>query len=271
MESYVPKWIRIILTALLLLPPLSAANGQMVGSAGGQRDKVPNGYDSSWYVTGYWPGEWPMGFSVAKPGVTVMARSGMDKKLPRSVICDLPYRAVFNPWNGARNAKSHVEYFTASKVIALTALKDFKLDDDGKPIVVKKGQVVEYLSYLSEGSFIARINGKIYDSYGVADQSLFDDGKLSPPPSDSSANTDEQWLGLRCNNGKTAWIFTPDLLVPRPTNEKDGCFETTRPCMRWIDGLWNASMANPGVHDYGEASDLTDNDIRGGGTNSFGN
>lgn len=263
------KWVRAILTASLLLPPLTAANGQMVGSASGQRDKVPSGYDSSWYVTGYWPGEWPVGFSVARPSVTVTARSGMDKKLPRSVVCDLPYRAVFNPWNDARNAKSHVEYFTASKILDLTALKDFKLDDDGKPVVVKKGQVVEYLSYLSEGWFIARINGKIYDSYGVADQSLFDDGKLSQPPANSGANAVDQWLSLRCVNGKTAWIITSDLLIPRPADEKDQCFQPEAPCMRWIDGLWNASMANPGIQDYGAASDLTDADIRGGGTSNF--
>lgn len=248
------------LLVLLLLP--STAEAQMVSGASGQRQSVPSGYDQSWTVSPYWPGEWPMGFAVARQGVSVEGRTGMDKALPRSVACTLPYRAVFNPWNGARSAASKVEYFSAAKLVPLKALKAFRLDDGaGHKVSVKKGQTVDYLGYLSEGWFSVRVNGKVLDY--AADQSLFDDGKLSPLP--DATEPDELWLSLQCDNGPTAWLFVPDLLTSGSGSQCGGT-DPTATCQRWPDGLWNAGSGSvgDGVTDYAEARDLTDAEIAKG-------
>jgi hypothetical protein len=254
---------------LALASCLDVANAQMVSGAGGQRQSVPSGYDGTWVVAPYWPGEWPAGFAVAESGVKVQGRSAMDKGLPRTVFCELPYRAVFNPWNAARNAASHVEFFAASKIIALKALEPFRLDDgSGKALSVKKGQLVEYLGYLSEGWFAVRINGRTLNY--AADQSLFDDGKLTPLPDDVPA--DDLWLTLKCENGPAAWLLISDLLKSAAAdNDQCSADDAAQRCLEWIDGLWNAGRGEvgSGVLGYGEASDLTDEDIRKGGARLY--
>src|SRR5262245_32728803 len=74
------------------------------------------GYDKSWYISEFWSGETPGGFAVTRKNVTVTARSAMDKKLPRTVACPLPYLAVIHPWNKARNQKNQARFFTATKI-----------------------------------------------------------------------------------------------------------------------------------------------------------
>ena len=118
-------------------------------------------YDKSWYQTEFWSGEWPNGFSVAKRGVVVMGRLAVAADLDRVVKCQLPYKAVFNPWNTKRNVKSKVHYLTASKIVVMKALKDFTLGEAPQNAAVKAGDDVEYLIYGAEGSFTVRYNGEI--------------------------------------------------------------------------------------------------------------
>ncbi|MDR3470984.1 MAG: hypothetical protein P4M09_04755 [Devosia sp.] len=263
-----PKRFGVVLAVLLLLTSLHGAGGQMVSGAGGQRESVQSGYDSTWVVAPYWPGEWPAGFAVARRGVTVEGRGAMDKALPRSISCELPYRAVFNPWNARRNEASHVEFFSASKIIPLSALKSFRLDDGaGNAVSVVKGQVVEYLGYLSEGWFAVRINGKTFNY--AADQSLFDDGKLTPLPDE--AVPDDLWLTLKCANGPASWLLIADLLTPAADGDQCSSANAAQHCMEWIDGLWNAGRGEvgSGILGYGEAGDLADEDIRKGGASIY--
>src|SRR5512136_1866262 len=65
-------------------------------------------YDDSWYQVEHWSGEWPNGFSVARPGIVVQSRAAMDQDARRSIACTLPFKAVFSPWNSARNELSDV-------------------------------------------------------------------------------------------------------------------------------------------------------------------
>lgn len=201
-------------------------------------------YDSSWYQTEYWSGEWPNGFSVVKSGFSVTAREGMDKDLPRTISCELPQKAVYNPWNVKGNELRKTRYFTASKIVILTAKKKFSFKEDGremKPILIRKGQKVEYLIYGSEGYFMIRLNGQEY----TAGQDFLE--KMEPVSED--AYVQEEWLNVLCGNGTSAWIFMADLKQP---NGED---------LQWIDGLKNASIGDPGVDGFGEARDLRDDEL----------
>jgi hypothetical protein len=208
---------------------------------------VQAGYDKSWYITEYWSGEWPNGFAVVAPNVVVPARSVMDKEEPPSISCALPYKAMFHPWNVNRNQQGNVRYVTASKIVPLVARADFAFqpDDGSTPIPIAKGQVIEYLIYGAEGFFTVRIDGKEY----TAEQGLFD----SVEPVADDAFVQEEWLHLRCENAKRAWIYVNDLMQ---TGE-DG--QTA-----YAVGLRAASGGEAGIEEYGLARDLTDEEVAAG-------
>lgn len=187
-------------------------------------------YDNTWYKTEFWSGEYPHGFAVSAKGVHVRARTGMNEALPASVDCELPLKANFHPWNEAGNRQRKARFFTASKIVKMTVKQDFKFTaGEDKSFQLKQGATIEYLIYGSEGSFSVRINGKTYE----ADQSLFD--HVLPIP--DSAFVQKEWVSLRCANGKSAWIFLDDVQnVP--------------------------GIRGPKINAYGQASDLTDADLK---------
>jgi hypothetical protein len=195
------------------------------------------GYDDTWFIQKSWSGEYPLGFSVTKKRTTLMARSGMDKDLPRDVACEMPYLALIHPWNKERIRKSNLQFFSATKILKMVAKEDFDFGDD---ITVKKGEVVEYIANGAEGFFGVRIGGKPYD----ADQSLFQ--FVETPTQDQFVEDD--WVLLACQGGNRAYIFVYDLGV-----------------RRWPD----ASAFVPGISDEGpglaggpsSARDLTEQEV----------
>src|SRR5690349_6958998 len=74
---------------------LAALCGLMLALAASAAAAVPpNGYGEGWYVSEFWSGEYPPGFSVTRKDTVVQARVRMDKTTPREVACKLPYLAV---------------------------------------------------------------------------------------------------------------------------------------------------------------------------------
>src|SRR5262245_54830431 len=168
------------------------------------------GYDKSWYIGEFWSGERPGGFAVTRRNLTLMARSGMDKKLPRTVACRLPYLAVFHPWNKARNQKSRARYFTATKIFDLIAKENFEygfspfvsFSEGGGPdvkLAMKKNDAMQYLQYIGEGVMVVRIKGKDY----VATGDLLD--HLQDVPRKRFFG--DKWVFLTCDNGVRAYIY----------------------------------------------------------------
>jgi hypothetical protein len=198
-------------------------------------------YDQAWYTIDFWSGEYPNGFAVIKPDVSVPARAEMDKEAPASVSCALPYKAVFHPWNEARNRLSEARYVTASRIVPLKASKEFTFqpDEESDPVKIGKRQVIEYLIYGAEGYFTIRIDGKEY----TASQELFE----SVEPVSDDAFLQEEWLELKCENGPKAWVYADDLRKTSDNGE-----------MTYLDGLVAISAGGPGIDDYGAARDLTD-------------
>jgi hypothetical protein len=204
-------------------------------------------YDESWYRAEFWSGEYPNGFAVAAPDVTVPARTAMDRTLEPSIACPLPYKAVFSPWNEERSRLSEARYFTASRIVPLVAASDFPFEHDqpGSPLRIRRGQQIEYLIYGAEGSFLVRIDGQEYTAY----QELFDQVE----PVEDEDFLQEEWLNLRCADGTEAWIFMGDLLQ----SAADGS-------VGYVPGLWSATGGGPGFVEYGQVRDLTDEEIAAG-------
>lgn len=196
-------------------------------------------YDNSWYQTDYWSGEYPAGFSVVKKGISVPARTQMDKNLSPSLSCPVDYKGVYHIWN----PKQRAQFITFSKIVPLTVKADadilvYGIDSEVK-IPMKKGDVIEYLTYGGEGWFSVRIKGETYD----ADQGLFEQVEAV----DQSAFLYDQWLEINCA-GKKAYVLFEDLYtVDEDGNEK------------FMNGLDSWFL---GFRDYGSVTDLTSKDLK---------
>lgn len=183
-------------------------------------------YDSSWYKSPGWSGEYPPGFQVTKRGVTVLGRKTVDETEVPSVKCVLK-RNKYTPGKALPKA----EYMEVSKIIPMTAKQDFTYatsayneqtqDFDDYTIDIKKGDIVEYLTYYAEGSFRARYKGKEFD----AEQDLFDNVEYDLLADGTSPFINEQWINLSCMNKVNVWLNLKDLQI----NSKDGS--------EWIDGV----------------------------------
>jgi hypothetical protein len=165
------------------------------------------GYDDTWFMSKGWSGEYPPGFSVTKKRTTLMARSGMDKDLPREVACEMPYLAVINPWNKERIRKSSIQFFSATKIIKMVAKEDF---DFGDGVAVEKGEVIDYIGNGAEDLFGVRIHGKRY----TAGQSLFE--FVDAPSRDQFVEDD--WVLLTCQSGNRAYIYLDDVRIKGPND-----------------------------------------------------
>jgi hypothetical protein len=168
------------------------------------------GYDDDWYMTKFWSGEYPAGFSVTRAGTTVMGRTAMDKDLPRDVPCVLPYRAVIHPWNRARARKSRVEFHAATRIIRLVAKENFEFvglgGQDTVRVPMKTGDAIEYIHNLGEGLFRVRVAGKEH----TASQDLFK--HVQDVTRDQFVEDD--WAVMTCENRRRVHIFLDDLRDP---------------------------------------------------------
>jgi len=80
-------------------------------------------YDASWYNAPIWSGEWPRGFVVTQVGFKVLARTASGQRMVPTVVCGLPYRAVFHPGTMAR----------INHQVGLDGIKNSKAHCKGKP------------------------------------------------------------------------------------------------------------------------------------------
>jgi hypothetical protein len=212
------------------------ASGQSPARSGNAA-APPSGYDSAWYVSEFWSGEYPPGFSVTVPDTVVAARARMDKAAPREVACKLPYLAVIHPWNRSRIAKSKIKFLSATRIVRLVAKEPFDFaTQDARPrkVHLNKGDVVEYIRNDAEGSFEVRIAGKQY----TAGQDLFD--HVEDVAQDQFVEDD--WASVTCEGGNRAFVLLADLMLD---SEKAG------------ERAAGISPVGPGQVGYGKARDLT--------------
>jgi hypothetical protein len=191
------------------------------------------GYDDTWFKSKFWSGEYPPGFSVTKKRITVMARSGMDKDLPPEVACEMPYLAVIHPWNKERIRKTHIQFFSATKILKLIAKQDFKLNGT---LQIKKGDVIEYIGNGAEDSFGVRIGGKPY----ATGENLFE--HVDAPARDQLIEDD--WVLLTCQAGNRAYIYLDDVRLKGPKDT-----------VTFVPGISEGAS-----EDFGTARDLTEHE-----------
>jgi hypothetical protein len=202
------------------------------------------GYDKSWQVFRVWPGEYPSGFAVISRKVVVTGRAKLDKNAPRNVKCELPYLAVIHPWNQARQKKSNIYFWSATRIVPLQAKVDFTFEDANNSeakIPIKAGDIIEYLAPGAEGFFTVRIGGKLH----TASQDLFQ--QVEDVPREKFDERDE-WFALNCPQGRRAYFLYPDDLADSAT---PGRFQA---------GL--IEYAEPNGGGYGKMRDLTEAEAR---------
>jgi hypothetical protein len=209
----------------------------------GQSPAASSGYDNTWYISEFWSGEYPPGFSVTRQGTSVLARARMDKAAPRDVTCKLPYLAVVHPWNKRRIARSKIKFMSATRIVRLVAKEPFVFDGPGgerrSKLQIKKGDAIDYIRNDAEGAFEVRIFGKQY----TAGQNLFD--HVQDVAQDQFV--EEDWVLLTCEDGNRATIFLADL---------------TRDSGDAKDRIAGISGVGPGQTGYGQARDLTAGEAR---------
>ena len=185
-------------------------------------------YGETWHQAPFWSGEYPNGFTVLRK-VTVKLRPDLDPAAERTIACDLPARATYQPWNRARveaQGLAFVSYTRIAEYKVKDALKTtLSRSDDASEVEVsfEPGQLWRYLVYYAEGTFQLEYEGVKYDG----DQSLFD---VSEQLGDT--NGYEEWLRINCSNNQWGWLFMGDIQID------------------------DAGFTAPNITEYGQSADL---------------
>ncbi|MBL8597138.1 MAG: hypothetical protein JNL14_05320 [Devosia sp.] len=185
-------------------------------------------YDDTWYRATFWTGEYPAGFSVLKD-TTIQLRPRLDPKAERTVACDLPAKATYQPWNIARAEEQGLAFVSFTKMAEYRLTQDYEAtlyrSDDAteQQVTFKAGDAWRYLTYYAEGAFLMEYEGVRYDG----DQSLLDVSEQV-----SSAEGYEEWLRINCPNNQWGWLYMGDIAVD------------------------DVTFAAPNITGYGEAKDL---------------
>lgn len=185
-------------------------------------------YDDSWYRAPFWSGEYPDGFSVAKT-TTVQLRPALDPAAEKSIACELPQGATYQPWNRERVEEQGLWFTSLTKIGDYKMLKPLETtlyrrsDATEVQVKVSKGETWRYLVYLGEGAFLMEYKGEEFD--GNPDM-------LDASQQMGDAAGYEEWLRINCSNNQWGWLFMGDI------NLDEGTFVT------------------PNITTYGESKDL---------------
>jgi hypothetical protein len=188
----------------------------------------PESYDDSWYRAPFWSGEYPDGFSVART-TTVQLRPALDPKADKTIACELPQGATYQPWNQSRVEEQGLAFTSFTKIATYKITKPYEttlykhLDGTELKVSFKPGDTFRYLVYFGEGAFLMEYDGVEYDG----DQDLFEHAEQ-----EGDSNGYEEWLRINCSNNHWGWLFMGDVTLD------DGIF------------------VSPNITEYGTAEDL---------------
>jgi len=196
-------------------------------------DTAFEGYDSSWYISYGWPGEYPPGFSITADNVTIMGRDAMALDAPVDQACPLDRNAVYQQWNQARVDSDELEFRTASKISEITFPTGGSIsaipeaDESFVPqevtLDIPENGSIGYLRYVAEGYFLMDYNG---EEYQALEEAMPEDAVF-----EQTGVEDDLWVRTNCTNGSRVWLTLSDALQTDGTSE------------------WE-------IQGYGEASDL---------------
>jgi outer membrane protein OmpA-like peptidoglycan-associated protein len=208
-------------------------------------------YESRWYMADFWPGEYPPRFSVMKDGVELLGRAEMKLTSPKNVVCPVPNRATFSPWNFDRNQADNLLYWVVTKVSTVTITEDFtvhsmrEIDDTEVMLDLKKDDVLDYLVYQSEGFALFSYKD---ENYSIDSGSFEGKAKL-----EENSREDDLWLSLPAEGGSYGWVLFKDAL------EVDGIKATDIEGFGIANDLPDpAALSLEGVTFHSGSADLTD-------------
>lgn len=191
-------------------------------------------YDTVWYISDFWPGEYPRRFSIIGDDVLLEARSEMRLSAHKGADCSVPKYATYSPWNSERNLADNIKFRTVSKVstvtitgsVSLTATKTLAPEGQSEiTLNLNEGDSLQFLIYAGEGFALYGYQG---------DQILISESDFQGKAQfEEDSREDDLWLELRTTRGERGWVLFSDAIAT------DGVIETD----------------NEG---YGEANDLPD-------------
>ncbi len=167
-----------------------------------------SGYDTSWFLSPGWPGEYPPGFAVLEADVKVPARARPNPTDPQDISCLLPQYANYQLWNNARADQDRLEYFVATKKVPVTVLEDTEIEFVGangiEKLSLKTGDQLTYLRYIGEGFTVLEFNGREFD---------INEGELSNVTDIANTLLEENlWVRVTCLGGKQAWLMFDEVI-----------------------------------------------------------
>ena len=185
-------------------------------------------YDDSWYRASFWSGEYPAGFTVVRD-ITIQLRPRLDADADKTIACDLPARATYQPWNRERVEEQGLTFVSFTKIGDYKVTKPFEgtfyrnLDATEVKVSLQPGDTWRYLAYFGEGAFLLEYDEVLYDG----GQDLVDHSQQM-----GDAAGYHEWLRINCPNNQWGWLFMGDI------------------------SLDDDSFVSPNITGYGEARDL---------------
>lgn len=168
-----------------------------------------SGYDSSWFLSPGWPGEYPPGFTILDADVKVPARARPNPTDPQDITCHLPQYANYQLWNNARSQSDDLDYFVATKKFPVTVLEDTEVEFVGdagiEKLALKAGDQLTYLRYIGEGFTVMSFNDKEFDINESELREITDIGAIE--------NKENLWVRVTCLGGKQAWILFDEVVL----------------------------------------------------------
>ena len=170
---------------------------------------APRPYDETQYtITGFWAGEYPSGFAIAREDVTLYGYDDVVEGFSPTKACPMLHKAAYHPWNAARNEADQIIYKSVVPKTLITMLADTVIDTaTGQTEIkldLKAGETLTYITYIGENWFIAEYDGVEYEFNGgsfTADIADFPD-----------ISTPDEWVNVACTDGTRAWLKYADAI-----------------------------------------------------------
>lgn len=149
------------------------------------------------YAVPFWLTEYPSGYELTAD-VALKGKLVPREDLTNSIECSLVKGQVIHPWA----QKTNFNYMAVSEISLYEALVDLE-EYDGE---FKKGDLIEELSYISEGFCLYRKLG----TTSTFEMMCFEYQKDKVQLLEAGGDSVELWFQASCQNGNEAWFNTID-------------------------------------------------------------
>lgn len=167
-----------------------------------------SGYDSNWFVSEGWPGEYPPGFVVLDANIRAPARARPNPGDPQDVSCLLPQYANYQIWNAARVDGDNLDFFVATKKFPVTILEDadveFIAPQGIETLSLRTGDRLTYLRYLGEGFMVLSYDEREFQINESELREISDIGAIQ--------NQEHLWVRVACLGGRQAWLMFDEVV-----------------------------------------------------------